>query len=132
MRALFISLLLAIVLAACVGKGKNTPPKNLIPEDKFVDLMVEVHLIEASINQRFVKLVDSTDQSLSYYRFLFEKEGVAKADFDSTFAYYTRHPKMMNNVYEQVQIRLKAMAEDLQNNEQQYEAQEVLRDTVAE
>jgi hypothetical protein len=96
----------------------------MISEEKFIDLMVEMHLIEANINQRFVKLVDSTDTSFGYYRYLFDKYEVKKVDFDSTFNYYSRNPQLLDVVYDKVQERLKAMADDLQNNEEKYMKEE--------
>jgi len=122
LKYIFFALLLAMF--SCVSEGYKKVPENLISEEKFVDLMVEMHLIEANINQRFVKLVDSTDTSFGYYRYLFDKYEVKKVDFDSTFNYYSRNPQKLDEVYDKVQERLKAMADDLQNNEEKYMKEE--------
>jgi len=116
----YISFIIFLAVFSCASDGYKKVPENLITEEKFVDLMVEMHLIEANINQRFVKLVDSTDTSFGYYRYLFDKYEVKKVDFDSTFNYYSRNPDKLDLVYDQVQERLKAMADDLQNNEEKY------------
>jgi len=132
----YISFVLLLVLFSCASDGYNKTPENMISEEKFIDLMVEMHLIEANINQRFVKLVDSTDTSFGYYRYLFDKYEVKKVDFDSTFNYYSRNPDKLDMVYDQVQERLKAMADDLQNNEEKYMKEEaeinISKDSIAE
>jgi hypothetical protein len=113
---------LVLVLVSC--SEENVPaPDYVIAQDKFTNIMVQVHLIDANINQRFVKLVDSTDQSLSYYKAMFEAEGITRTDFDSTFAYYARHPKKMDEIYDSVQSKLKAMAEELQKHQEGAEKQ---------
>lgn len=126
----YIFFILTLAMFSCASEGYKEVPKNMISEEKFIDLMVEMHLIEANINQRFVKLVDTTDTSFGYYRYLFDKYEVKKVDFDSTFNYYARNPQLLDGVYDKVQERLKAMADDLQNNEEKYMKLDAERNTA--
>lgn len=114
-----------MVLVSCIDQTPPPPPENALEKEKFVDVMVDVHLVEAAINQKFVKVNDSTQASYRYYKHLFEKHDITRADFDSTFNYYMRHPKLMSEVYTQVHDSLKVLSEDLTENEEKYQRMEL-------
>lgn len=122
-----------VVLVSCIDQTPPPPPENALEKEKFVDVMVDVHLVEAAINQKFVKVNDSTQASYRYYKHLFEKHDITRTDFDSTFNYYMRHPKLMSEVYTQVHDSLKVLSDDLTENEEKYqrmEADSTRRDTA--
>ena len=113
------------LLVACVDQTPAPPPENALDKEKFIDVMVDVHLVEAAINQKFIKVNDSTQASYRYYKHLFEKHETTRTDFDSTFNYYMRHPKLMSEVYNQVHDSLKALSDDLTENEEKYQRMEL-------
>ncbi len=113
------------MLVGCVDHTPPPPPENAMEEKKFVEVMVDVHLVEAAINQKFIKVNDSTKSSYRYYKHLFEKHEITRTDFDSTFNYYMRYPKLMGAVYTQVHDSLKALSDDLTENEEKYQRMEM-------
>ena len=116
---------LILLLVACVDQTPPPPPDNALDKEKFVEVMVDVHLVEAAINQKFIKVNDSTQASYRYYKHLFEKHEINRTDFDSTFNYYMRHPKLMSEIYIQVHDSLQALSDDLNENEEKYQRMEL-------
>lgn len=117
-----------VLLVGCSESGPPPPPTNAMSEQQFVEVMVDVHLLEATVNHQFVKVADTSGVYHQYYAHLFGKHQIDRAIFDSTFNYYLRHPKLMNTIYKQVHDSLKALAIDLEENEEKYRQME--RDTA--
>ncbi len=112
------------ILAACKDNTPPPPPDNALSERQFMEVMVDVHLVEAVVNQKFVKATDSTRIRDRYYAHLFDKHNITRTEFDSTFSYYLRHPGLMNKIYTQVHDSLKALSVDLEENEEKYQRME--------
>lgn len=109
-----------LLLSACADAPPPPPPENALDEQKFFEVMVDVHLVEAAINQKFGRSKDTSDSSYGYYKALFEKHEVSRTDFDSTFNYYLRNPELLEGIYTQVHDSLSALSDDLEQNEEKY------------
>jgi hypothetical protein len=111
-----VAVLAAVILitVSCTGSGT----KYIIPEKKFVGVLVDVHLADglavASSNYSASFKLDSA----SLYGSVFEKHGVTRAMFDSTMLYYSAHPEDFQRMYNKVIARLKKMQEELEKQEQ--------------
>jgi|WetSurMetagenome_2_1015567.scaffolds.fasta_scaffold599144_2 hypothetical protein len=102
-------LLLAVSLFSCHG----IPRRYIIPQKKFVNLLVDIHLADGigDENQRFG--FKFTLDSAALYRSVFSKHGFTRAQFDSTMSYYTSHPDEFQEVYNELTARLKRMEDDI-------------------
>ena len=120
MIRVIIILFVVLMVAACKDNTPPPPPDNALSERQFMEVMVDVHLVEAVVNQKFVKATDSTRIRDRYYAHLFDKHNITRTEFDSTFSYYLRHPGLMNKIYTQVHDSLKALSVDLEENEEKY------------
>lgn len=120
----FLKYALLLLLVACEDKGPPPPPDNAIEKEKFVTVMVDMHLTESAINQKFRRLNDTTNVAYSYYKHLFDKHAINQTDFDSTFNYYLRYPALMLEIYKQVNDSLAALSQDLEENEDKYRKME--------
>ena len=100
-------------------------PDNLIPEDKIVQVIVDVYLLEATLNLRSPKPYhqqsrspinlrkDSLNLSLSevlinqeplpYYNIL-KRQGVSRKQYESSMRWYCANPKKMSSIYDQLII----------------------------
>ena len=101
--SLWPCLLLGLFLVAC----REEAPPLLIPEDKLVDVLVDVHLAEASLQNRFGPVKDSLAQA--YYQKIYELHEVEAATFEETMERLRRHPERSERIYEQVMERLSTM-----------------------
>jgi hypothetical protein len=102
MRVLVLSLL--VLFAAC--STGDAPPAELLDRERFKMLLLEAQLIEARVNHELVVEHSSAVPTQRYYDELFEKEGVTREQFESTFRYYSARPEEMKLIYEEIVTEL--------------------------
>ena len=101
-------LIILIVLSFSVNSCKK---KNefIIPRDEFIDVMVEVHILDGIMGEtkerkKFAKL-DSVD----YYDALLKSHGYTREQFDSSITYYSKDLRSFDKIYQKVLARLNRM-----------------------
>lgn len=95
---------LLIVLASCSGNDDLKVPKNILPKDTMVAVLTDMHIIEGAKTGRDI-MGDSLKADI-YFAKLYHKHGTTKARFDSSFSFYSRHPEVMDEMYDRVIERL--------------------------
>jgi Domain of unknown function (DUF4296) len=97
-------ILLIVGLAACSSEEK---PKDLIEEGKMANIMTDIHLIEAEINNLRLQHQDS---SIFVYQYLkaktLKKYNTDTATFNTSFKYYVLNPDKMKPIYAEVKKKL--------------------------
>jgi Domain of unknown function (DUF4296) len=104
-------LLCLILLFQCACANEDPPPKPppyVLSPDSFTELLVDFALAESAIGINILNVrghqIDST------YAFdPLREHGVSAANYDSTVAYYSRHPDQYREVYQKVLTRLSAL-----------------------
>jgi hypothetical protein len=93
---------------------RDRPHKDLIGEDELIPLLIDLHMvyaIQSSVDFRHIAQdVDSVD----VYSYIFEKHGVTKVVFDSTIAWYSRHPAQFTEIYDEVVMNLTQKQDSLE------------------
>lgn len=95
---------LGLLLAGCREERET---RLLIPEDKLVEVLVDVHLAESALQNRFGPAKDSL--AGLYYDKIFELHDVEEADFEETMERLRRDPETAERIYETVLEKLSAM-----------------------
>ena len=96
--------------------------KYIIPEKKFVNLLVDLHLAEAIAAESNREVFTSVKlDSATLYGSVFAKYNVTRGMFDSTMLYYSLKPERFQKIYNSVTAKLKRMEEGI-SNEQKEEA----------
>ena len=113
----FLCILTSLVITGCLQK-KQIRGDAFVEREVLVDLLVDIHLSEGVSNdrkfhRRFV--ADSVDMLGP----ILKKYGVTREKFDTTMYTYSRYPELMDEVYNEVLIRLNVM---LDENDQEEEA----------
>ncbi|MFM9985767.1 MAG: DUF4296 domain-containing protein [Flavobacteriales bacterium] len=92
----FALILLTTSFVFSCSAPATSAPQNLIPGDKFVDVLTDVRLLEASYGTR-VGRPDTIGKYMdTYYKMLFDKHGVLKDQFYSSYEYYLKdHENML-------------------------------------
>lgn len=109
-------------LAACAPSDER--PRNLIPENKMVRVMVDTHIFEAMaegknlFNDTLVRFVKIN------YDEIFKKHGITKEQFLITFDYYEHNPGKMDELMGKVIDEMSKMEAELKG-----ERQEITEDT---
>lgn len=82
----FLTMLLLSGTAACTGNVSDDPPENLIEEDTYINLLIELQLLKSY--QESVP-PDSTDID-SLKSLIFDKYNVSELRFRLSHAYYQK------------------------------------------
>ena len=115
----FLILLLALTLTAC-KKQKNITGKEFIEREALVGVLVDIHLMDGVTQDRkFSRLYDV--DSVDILTPILEKHQVTRPMFDTTMYVYSRHPRILDEVYNDVLIKLNVML-DANNKEEAEEA----------
>ncbi|MDR1003477.1 MAG: DUF4296 domain-containing protein, partial [Prevotellaceae bacterium] len=101
-------IVLLIGFTACRAKR----PQSVITDARMENILYDYHLAKA--------MGDELSYSDAYKRVLyieaaFKKNGVTQAQFDSSMVWFARNPEVLGKIYEQVNIRLKAEREVIEN-----------------
>ncbi|MBD1396314.1 DUF4296 domain-containing protein [Pontibacter sp. JH31] len=89
-------------MALLFGCQQQNPqkPDNLIPEDKMVQILADIHILEAQIETRIVY----PDTALMVFNKeqlrLLEKHGVEEKDFRATYKFYLENIQQMDKLYD--------------------------------
>ena len=88
-------------------------PENVIDSATMADFLVEAHLIDSYDYVLVSRGRETTDTVVSAaYDSLFLKYDISLADYDTSIAYYTRHPQMLEDIYSRVASRLREQAKN--------------------
>ena len=97
-------ILLTIGFTAC---GSDEKPENLLDQDRMVNIMTDIHLIEAEINNIHLQHQDS---SVFMYQKLkvkmLKKYNTDTSVFNASFKYYVLNPDKMKPIYAEVKKKL--------------------------
>lgn len=103
---IFVLLVFFLALHACESDRSSSKDYKIIENDKMVDVMVDVHIIEATLRDKKISGDSLKKLTSDYYQNLFDKHNISRQDFDSSFAYYEDNVGELNNIYEKVIERL--------------------------
>ncbi|MDF1672539.1 MAG: DUF4296 domain-containing protein [Vicingaceae bacterium] len=104
MNKITLILFLIIFLLASCGDDKELP-KGVLPEDKMVDLMVELEIVQATLKY------DAASEGLNpnytkEYNKVFESYNINKKGFNISLDYYCSEPLKVKNIYDKVIVKL--------------------------
>ena len=105
----FSSFLLLIFLSlslSCSNDPTRISQKDMIERDVFVDILVDMHILDAISNESEFYRKFSPEDSLDLYGKIFEKYNVTKVEFDSTVSAYTRRSDLYKEVYDKVLLKI--------------------------
>jgi len=114
----FVGLLgIVFLLSSCSEKKQETVnvPDVLIAEAEMAEILSEVQLIEAYLDQIPYSKRGKNDTAYVYYPLLFEKYKINQKDFLDNLAYYSKNEEVISSIYDKSIIILnKIKAKDLE------------------
>ena len=84
----------------CSCNGKEDLPKNIIPEDKMVNVITEVELTQGLIKLKFSNQDSINQQEL--FGQVYDEFNITKEQFNESLTYYCQQPKLMEGIYNKV------------------------------
>ena len=112
-----VSLLVLLLLISC--SCKNKPDADLlIPDDKLVPVLVDLHLVYAlQTTQEFRQLANQYD-SIDAHSDIFKKHDITKTQLDTTLSYLSKNPQDLLDIYNKVIMQLNQMQDTIEIPEQ--------------
>ncbi len=107
MKLVYSAILLAL-LGACTGKSAPEPA-YIIAQEKFVDVMVDVRLLEGAYSTRVTKPDTIKNQMSEFYNTIFAKHHITKEQFKSSYTYYLQQANTMANIEDAVIEKLNVL-----------------------
>ncbi len=108
-RAIFF---LTLITGAC---NTVVPEKPTIDRETIINIMMDIHLTEASVMYANPFEKGRTLQVMMEYDKIFEKYQVSREDFMQTFNYYKEHPQEMDELYNDISERMTLKEAELSN-----------------
>src|SRR6476646_7295037 len=103
-----LSLVLFSILTLLVSCGSktNSVPSRIIPKDKMVDVLVDIHLAEAASDNHGLTKPEINLMMASRYDTIFQKHEITFEQFKSSYDYYMNHPDEFSDIYSEVVNKL--------------------------
>lgn len=96
-RIIFFSL---VIFSACAADEKTAVPKNLIPTEKIIPIIVDLQVLESHYQRTYARADLYKDALDSASSFVFQDYAVSKVDFEESFAYYSSNLNVIYTIYE--------------------------------
>ncbi|TGE06507.1 DUF4296 domain-containing protein [Hymenobacter fodinae] len=96
---LYLLLILGAWLQACQKPEDVAPPSKLLPQDKMVSVLVNIHILEAQVDASALPSDSARALFLQQKKELFKRYGVTDSSFRQSYRYYAVHDKDLDDIY---------------------------------
>lgn len=101
------------ILSAC-NQDKKIRGDEFIKRDVFVEVLTEMHLMDGITNDmNYYRKFNPVD-SIDLYSSILEKHGVTREKYLRTIAEYSKHPELLDEVYDEVLMQLNMMQDEVE------------------
>lgn len=91
-------LIICLVLISC---SNNISSVEIIPKNKFVQILQDIHIMEANYDINKSKGEKRAKENLnSDYQKIFLNHNITKQLFNNTMSYYSRKPNQLEEIYD--------------------------------
>lgn len=90
---------LALLITACQKNDEVVPPQQLIPRDKMVSLLVELHTLEARTDASGLPIDSARALFVQARKGLYTRFAVDDSAFVRSYRYYAIHDKDLDQIY---------------------------------
>jgi hypothetical protein len=99
--------IVSFLLFSCkpVNEEEETIPSTVLSEEQLINVLTDAYLAEGASGIN-VKAVSGEKFDSAYVFNPLKDHNIDKAQFDSSMAYYTRHPKKLKLIYDKILDRL--------------------------
>ena len=82
-----------------VACSSQDSPKGIIDQQKMVDIMIDIHLAEAAVQDLRLPHDSASKVYAVQEKYIFKKHGVSDTVFLDSYNYYVKHPDQLELVY---------------------------------
>lgn len=114
--AIRLSLIFIIVLfSACESKDSSKVPDGIIPESKMIPIIVELHIVDATISIKQFNIRTNNKRIEKYYNYVLGKYGYDRVQFNKSVKFYSENPERFDKMYDKVIEKLTKKQETIKN-----------------
>lgn len=100
---IFCFILFASFLLLSCASEEEKPPEEVIPEERFQELLLELYLLEGEAKFRQANQGLSSDSvRISGTTKLFEKHDIERDRFERSYRYHMEDPEKMKRIHEEI------------------------------
>lgn len=104
-KTLFILVILVFGFISC-DKEVIPKPRPLVKEKQMIDMLVDIHLAEATFNHMRYDSIIRNSSTVNFYYSVLQKYDVADSVFEKSFVYYASNPRNFEKMYREVMNKL--------------------------
>ena len=112
--ALVVCIPIFLLIILSCNTSKPPPREYFIPREELVGILVDMHMadaLQASLGFRDLSL---DYDSIDLYSEIFLQHGTTKLAFDSTMVYYSKNPRDLVSIYDEVIMKMTMINDSLQ------------------
>lgn len=104
-----------LLFVSCNNKTENQTKEGIIPKDEMVEIIVDLHLADATINIKHFNKRSNSKKIVKYYASVLKKYGYTRLNFDESIKYYSIEPEKLDKIYDRVIQELSKKQELIKN-----------------
>ncbi len=100
------------IFSSCNSDKQKKVPEYVIDQEKMIDLLVEVHIAEATLEKKQGHKANARDYASPYYKTIFDSFNTNPQNFDTNIAWYQQNMENFEDMYNQVMIKLTKLKDE--------------------
>ncbi|MDX8338256.1 DUF4296 domain-containing protein [Draconibacterium sp. IB214405] len=112
MKKAFLILFIAVFAITACEDEIMTKPEHLIKEKKMINMLVDVHLADASFTHFRYDSTMINQRTENFYYSVLDKYEVPDSVFEQSLVYYASFPKDFEKMYRKVMSRLSEIEQE--------------------
>lgn len=97
MRIPFLVVVLLVVLTSC--KSELKAPENLLDKTRMVDVLIDIHLLEAKLESLSLDKDSVSVLYRAYEQQIFDKHQITAELYDESYQWHFSHLQSLNDIY---------------------------------
>ena len=97
MRFAFLVVVLLVTLSSCKKEVKT--PEHLLDKTRMVDVLIDIHLLEAKLDALSIEKDSSTVLYQAYEQQIFEQHEISSGLYLESYQWHFNHLHSLNDIY---------------------------------
>jgi hypothetical protein len=93
--------------------------KDIIDQDKFVDILADIHIADAVIVVKGLRINSDSAQIKALYNDVFLKYNITQKQLDKTFEFYSKKPIKLDRLYNRVSEKIVKMEDSYKEKKEE-------------
>jgi hypothetical protein len=95
------------------SNSENEKNDTQISKEKFIEILVDVNIGDAIINQLHGNSTTPQNKFEAYYEYIYKKHGITREQFNKTLEYYSKNPEVLNEIFKETSSIIEKKSKEL-------------------